>query len=121
MFQIPTDIDDSPRRLTQAVLQAAELLGLYNAELARILQLLCGDIGKLAAGRTTLQPATPAWQQAALFVELYRGLYDKYDGDGAAMCHWLHARHPTLQETPLLMIVDHGKLEKVLSDIRSSD
>lgn len=37
MFKRDTDIPDVPERLTPMVLQAAELLGLYRAELARSL------------------------------------------------------------------------------------
>ncbi len=62
MFEIPESVAESPRRMTQAVLQAADLLGLYNAELARILGLMCDDIGRIASARDTLQPDTEAWR-----------------------------------------------------------
>lgn len=39
------------KKLSQSVLQAAEMLALYNVELARILCLHCADIGELVSGK----------------------------------------------------------------------
>lgn len=54
MFQIDIDAVREPQRLTPAVLQAAGMLGMYRAELARVLHLQCGDIGELTSMRKTL-------------------------------------------------------------------
>lgn len=114
MFQIDNDVVNEPQRLTPAVLQAAEMLGMYRAELARVLHLQCGDIGELTSMRKTLQPETVAWQQAVLFVRFFNGLYDKQNGDESAMCHWLRSDNDKLQSTPLLCIVDNDELERVI-------
>ena len=84
VFEIGS-IPDEPRRLTQAVLQITELLGLYQAELARVLGIKCGDIGQLSSGRQNLQPNTDAWRRATRFVRFYRLLYRYRSGDGVAM------------------------------------
>jgi hypothetical protein len=103
VYQIAETFDE-PRRLTQAVLQIVDMLGLYQAELARILLLKCGDIGRLAAARQSLEPATPAWKQALLLVRCYRALYVIKDGDGVAM-----------RGVPHLLIVDDGRLADVVT------
>jgi hypothetical protein len=114
VYQIAKTFDE-PRRLTQAVLQIVDMLGLYQAELARILLLKCGDIGRLAAARQSLEPATPAWKQALLLVRCYRALYVIKDGDGVAMRHWLRVPDGTLGGVPHLLIVDDGRLADVVT------
>jgi len=113
VFQMPQHIDD-PRRLTQAVLQIIDLLGLYRAELARILHLRCGDIGELAAARRCLEPGTDAWMRAQLFLRCYRALFAHMDGDGVAMRHWLRVQQPGLGGVPHLLMVDDDRLDAVV-------
>jgi len=113
VFQIPQNIED-PRRLTQAVLQIIELLDLFQAELARVLHLKCGDIGELAGARRCLEPGTDAWGQAQLFVRCYRALFERMHGDGVAMRHWLRVTQPGLGGVPHLLIVDDDRLQTVV-------
>ncbi len=108
------DVADDPRRLTQSVLQITALLGLYQAELARILCIKCGDIGQLASGRRCLEPGSEPWRQARRLVRLYQALYARQDGNGAAMCHWLRVPQPVLGGVPHLLMVDDGRLVDVV-------
>ena len=114
VFKITDDISD-PRRLTQSVLQVIDLLDMYQAELARILSLQCRDIGELAAAQHCLVTGTGAWEQAQLFVQFYRLLYDRMCGDGVAMRHWLRVENAALGGVPHLMIVDENRLADVVS------
>ena len=114
VFQISQNIED-PRRLTQAVLQIVQMLDLYQAELARILHMNCSDIGELAAARRCLEPGTDAWGQAQLLVRCYRALYERLDGDGVAMRHWLRVPQPGLEGVPHLLIVDDDRLRMVVA------
>jgi hypothetical protein len=100
----------SERLLSQSVIQVTEMLGMYNAELARILGQQCGDIGKLSSGQSCLDMKTPAWERAVLLVETYNLLFDYFDGDGVAMYHWMRAENRQLHGTPHFLIVDDGKL-----------
>ena len=118
VFQISQNIED-PRRLTQAVLQIVQMLDLYQAELARILHMKCGDIGELAAARRCLAPGTAAWAQAQLLVRCYRALYEHLDGDGVAMRHWLRVPQPGLDGVPHLLIVDDDHLRAVVEYLES--
>lgn len=96
------------------MLQATALLGLYQAELARVLCINCADIGQLASGRQCLQPGTLAWRQARLFIRLYQALYSLHAGNGPAMCHWLHVPQPGLGGEPHLLLIDDGRLADVV-------
>jgi hypothetical protein len=108
------DVDDDPHRLTRSALQLTELLGLYQAELARLLHVHCGDIGRLASGRHCLEPVTVAWEQARLLVRLYQALYVRLNGDGVAMYHWLRVPQQALGGVPHLLLVDEGRLAEVV-------
>ena len=83
--------------------QATEMLGLYQAELARILGMQCSDIGRLSGGKQLPGEATEFWKQAVLFVRLHELLYDKFNGDEVAVYHWLRAENPALQGVPLYL------------------
>lgn len=110
---------DGPERLTRSVLQVTEMLGLYRAELARVLGLRCEDVGSLADRRSILGPGSDAWRNALMLVHLYELLYDHHGGDGAAMFHWLRVPCSQLGGVPLLMMVDEGCLEQVLAHLVS--
>jgi hypothetical protein len=60
---------ESERKISQSVIQVIELLGMYNAELARILGQQCGDIGELSSGKSCIKKDTEAWSQAVLFIK----------------------------------------------------
>ena len=104
---------ESERELSQSVMQVTEMLGMYNAELARILRQQCGDIGKLSSGQSCLLKETQSWQQAVLLIETYNLLFDYFEGDGVAMYHWMRASNHLLGGTPHFMIVDDDKLGTV--------
>ncbi len=88
VFEI-SSVPQQPRKLTRCVLQITTLLDLYQAELARVPGMRCGDIGLLASGRQCLQPATASWTRAEDFVRFYPLLFGRMQGDGVAMRHWL--------------------------------
>ena len=113
VFQITQAVDD-PRALTQVVLQITTMLDMFQAELARVLQVNCGDIGQLSSGRQILEPGTGSWDQAQLFTRFYRGLYERMKGDGVAMRHWLRVENKTLQGVPHLLMVDENRLAELV-------
>lgn len=67
----------------------------------------------MANGKQLLGEGSKSWQQAVLLVNFYQLLYDKLQGDGVAMRNWLRRKHDSLQETPLILIVDHDQLLEV--------
>ncbi|MDH3979160.1 MAG: hypothetical protein OEU91_01460 [Gammaproteobacteria bacterium] len=116
VFEI-SDARGDPRRLTQAVTQITTFLDLYHAELARILGVKCTDIGQLTSGRHCLEPGTPAWQQACLFVRFYQVLFARMAGNGVAMRHWLRVSSRELDGIPHLLIVDEGRLADIVAHL----
>ena len=116
VFEIAS-IPVEPRKLTQTVLQITAMLDLYQAELARVLGIQCGDIGQLASGRRCLQPDTEAWDRATRFVRFYQLLYRQMAGDGVAMRHWLRIEDRQLAAVPHRLIVDEGRLHDVVRSL----
>ncbi len=108
------------KTLSQSVLQITQMLGLYHAELARILLLNCADVGELAAGNTCLVKNTPQWMQALKWVQLYERLYAHCRGEEVAMCHWLRRRHDALGDIPLYVMVDEGRIDEVLGLLQAN-
>ena len=108
----------SSKKLTQSVLQITEMLAMYQAELARILQLQCSDIGRLANGKDVIKPYTVTWERAVLFLCFYEQLYNQMEGDAVAMRHWLRVESSDLNGVPLLLIVDDDQLDVVLKYIK---
>ena len=113
VFEIAIETSD-PRKLTQSVLQIITLLDMYQAELARVLHMKCGDIGELASARRCLETDTEHWSRALRFVRFYRLLFDSMNGDGVAMRHWLRVENTKLGGVPHLMIVDDDRLAEVV-------
>jgi hypothetical protein len=94
------------------------MLGLYQAELARILGITCSDIGELANAKRFLVPHSEPWRQAILFIRLYNLLYDSFCGDEIGIYHWLRAENNNLDGKPLYLMVDQGRLETVLRHVK---
>lgn len=90
------------------------MLGMYRAELARVLGLQCGDIGALLEDKQCLQPDTETWQQARSFIDFYRILYETMGGKEPEICHWLRSDNTDLKGVPLLLMVDDGQLARIL-------
>lgn len=110
---------ETPVELTHKVIFITHQLGMYQAELARVLHLQCPDIGRLASGKAFLDPESVAWQKARQFVRFYELLSERLLGEEVAMYHWLRTSNELFKTEPLLMIVDHGQLESVIRLLES--
>ena len=109
-----SDVKNSEKNLTQAVLQITQMLGLFHAELASILKLQCADVGDLTNAKKTLNVNTIAWQQAEKLILIFEELYIKFKGDEALMCNWLRRQNSELGGLPLYLMVDDGLIDNCL-------
>ena len=112
VFRIEDPYRDE-RRISQSVIQVIDMLGMYHAELARILGQHCADIGQLSSGQVCIQKGTESWHRAELFIDTYHLLFDVFAADSVAMYHWMRAHNSALEGTPHFLIVDDGKLQLV--------
>lgn len=110
-----SDPFSSPQRLSQSVIQAAEMLGLVRAEVGRILGYRYEQFSALYDGSRVLEEGTFAWEQGVLFVRFYQGLYDLMEGDEPRMINWLRRENRELGNSPFYLMVDEGRLAEVVA------
>ncbi len=108
------DVVVREKNLTQAVLQITQMLGMYHAELARILHLNCADVGEFSEARKVIQKNSEAWEHAQKFVMFYERLFTKCAGNESCMCHWLRKHREDIKGAPLYVMVDELRIDDVL-------
>lgn len=101
--------------LSRSVLQIADLLGLYRAELARVLGVRCDEVGALGRGEWLLRQDTQPWRRARMLVRLFEALFELHRGKESAMHRWLRVQQDSVEGVPLLLMVDHGAIERVVA------
>jgi len=106
--------------LTRALLRAAEFLALPQAELAGVIGLSEASVSRLVHGRRVLEPESPSWQLAALFVRLFRSLDAIVGSDDAAARAWLRAENRGLGGVPGELIRDIAGLVRTVDYLDSA-
>jgi uncharacterized protein (DUF2384 family) len=111
----PADTAQRRRVLTSATLQAADLLEIKQAMLARLLGISTTQITRMRQGSYQLDENSKAWELAALFVRLYRALdsitVNSFDEARA----WLNSRNRGLNgEKPAALITSAAGLVRVV-------
>jgi hypothetical protein len=91
--------------LSKATVRAADLLGLSNTVLARVLGLSDSTISRLKSGAYVLEPDSKAYELAQLFVRLFRGLSAITGGGDEAARSWLRGPNTALRARPIDRIV----------------
>jgi len=107
------------KNLTMAVVQAAQLLDLYNAEIASILGLKCADIVEMHNSERVIPPASQQGNKARSFITLFNMLDTNHHSNQDAMSNWLRHKQEGLHDTPLSIIVDQDNIESIVSYLRS--
>ena len=103
--------------LIAALNYAADGLGLYRAELARILCLLCRDVSESANLDLLLNDNKRVQKKAERFVFFYELLEARFRNDSAGMVHWFRKYNATLGTTPFHAMVDDNRLEDVIAEL----
>jgi hypothetical protein len=111
-IRLTTIRDD--RELTLAVLQIGQMLGFYNAEIARILGIKCREIGLLNEMKQFISTDSATGGKARAFIRFYELLFDFRNGDEAAMHNWLRRDNSSLNRQPFLMLVDEGRIDELI-------
>ncbi len=104
--------------LTKAVIRAAKLLGVSQAQVARALGVSEATASRMFAGRYLLEPGRgKEWELAALFVRLWRALYSLVGSDEKSRA-WLKSRNRALGAAPIELI---GRAEGLVSVLQYLD
>lgn len=90
--------------LTKATLRAAEILGLTNTVLARVIGVSPATITRMSRGGYLLREGTKEWELSTLLVRLYRGLDAITAADERALHAWMNNENLELQARPIDLI-----------------
>lgn len=100
--------------LIAAINHACDTLGLYRAELARILGLNCADVSDSRYLESLLESNTAVRNRAESFSHFYQLLETAFNNDTVQMINWFRRDNAGLGTTPFLAMIDHGKLDDVM-------
>lgn len=110
---------DESRVLSKAVARAADRLRISNNVLARVLGLSQASVSRLKSGQYLLPPDSKAFELAAHFVRLFRGLDAIVGGDDEAARSWLGADNLALRGQPIDLIQSVAGLVNVVAYVDS--
>lgn len=114
-----SEVVSSEKLFTQSVLQITQMLGIYHAELARILHLQCVDIGGISNSQKNIQKNSETWLHAEKFIQMYECLYLKHNGDETRIYNWLRKENNELDGVPLYLMVDELRIDDVIKNINT--
>jgi hypothetical protein len=106
--------------LIASVNHATDTLGLYRAELARILGLNCADVSDSKNLELLFESNTVVRSQAELFVRFFLLLETLFPDNTVLMVNWIRKDNVDLGTTPFLAMVDHGKLSDVVNVLQEA-
>lgn len=102
------------RILTQAVVNAAEIMGLRQTVLAKTIGISESSVSRMKTGDYLLNEKNKEWELAALFVRLFRGLDAIVAGDERALRSWLEGYNTALREVPVNLLTSVSGLTKTV-------
>ncbi len=105
--------------LSKAMLNAAEFLNVSGNALAEILGVSPSSISRMKTGQYVLSRSEKAFELAALFVRLFRGIYAITGGDQQSSRSWLANENTALHGRPSELIRTISGLNQVLMYVDS--
>lgn len=122
-----TTLEAQPRRnaareatvLTQAVLRAADLLGVNARSLSAVLGVSEATVSRMRRGDFLLESGTKSFELGALFVRLFRSLDAIVGGDEAVAKAWMRNGNKALGGRPLDRVLTITGLVDVIAYLDS--
>ena len=105
--------------VTKATLRAAELLGIKNNALSKIVGVSEPTISRMRKGDYVLERGQKAFELAVLFVRFYRSLDAIVGGDKNVAADWIKNKNTILDGIPLELIQTVGGLTDVIGYLDS--
>lgn len=98
------DPTQAGRVVTEAAIRAADLLGISQAKLGRVIGVSAPSVTRLARGDTHLREGEKAYQLALQFIRLFRSLDSLVGGNTTQARDWLNSENLALEGEPITLI-----------------
>lgn len=98
--------DSSQRQkvLTTAVIKAADIMGLRQADVAKALGVSESTVSRMRSGNYLLKEESKEWELAVLMVRLFRSLDAIVASDERSLRSWLRGYNTSLKDAPINLI-----------------
>lgn len=103
--------------LIASLYHATDILGLYRADLARILGLMCENVSTPNYLERLLSENAAYLQKAKRFVYFFELLDSRFPASEENMIHWFRKDNTALGTSPFLAMVDDNRLEDVIAEL----
>lgn len=101
--------------LTKATVKAAELLGVKNVELAKILGISDSQVSRICNGEKTIAYGSKASELALIFVRIYRSLDALVGNNDKNRLMWMESFNRAINDVPSKAIQNVEGLIKVIN------
>lgn len=102
------------RVLTQAVVNAAEIMGLRQTVLAKTIGVSESSVSRMKSGDYLLNEKNKEWELGALLVRLFRSLDAIVAGDERSLRSWLEGYNTALRDVPVNLLTRVSGLTKTV-------
>lgn len=101
--------------LTKATLRAADLLGLQNADLAKIIGVSSATVSRYRNSGSEISPGTKPGELALLLVRIFRSLDPLVGADNELRTSWMHSHNKALGGVPAQLMRKPDGLTRTLA------
>ncbi len=122
MAQLLTDADKRAEAgliVTKAFLRALDMLDIPSEVASSLLQTSSEALHPSGPRSFALEPGTPQFERAVLFIRFFRALDSIYGGDIELMKTWLHGYNRALHDVPLNLLSSLRGLKDVIAYLDS--
>ena len=101
--------------LTKATIRAADMLGLQNNELARIIGVSTATVSRYKAQAAGISPASKAGELALLLIRVFRSLDPLVGSDDEKRKAWMQSSNKALNGVPAQLLLKPDGLVRTLA------
>lgn len=111
---LPKTAPDPQTVLTKATLRAADMLGLHDGDLAKVIGVSAATVSRYKQASSGIAPASKTGQLALLLVRIFRSLDPLVGSDDGKRRDWMHSRNNALNGVPAALILTPDGLVRTL-------
>jgi len=99
MAEVPEVKSDPDAVLSKATLKASALLGLSNAELAKVLGISRPSVSRIASGSRHIDSLSREGEMALILVRIFRSLDQLVGGDSCRRTAWMTSHNKAIADS----------------------